>query len=162
MPLQLFSFSPARLLVKIYQGKLFWTIPLITLFAWNKRLYGQLRCRIDKTYWHSRGFLKGFRKVFLLSRNTLRGLVQTISGILTQLVLLRVLTVLLILLLTTLVRFANLLRLDQVDLIPHHVPGSAMFKALLQVLCSGRHLMKVLSPRYHQSSCKLLVVNYTR
>ena len=76
----------------------------------------------------------------------------------TQFVLLRVLNQLL---LTTLVRFTSSLRLDQVELVPHHVPGSAMFKGLLQLVLmySGRHLVVVLSP---QELVKLLVVSSIR
>ena len=76
----------------------------------------------------------------------------------TQLVLLRVENTLL---LTTLVRFTSSLRLDQLDLVPHHVPGSAILRALLHILYSGRHLLAVLSPQHHQYSHKLLVMCYT-
>ena len=77
----------------------------------------------------------------------------------TQLVLLRVENKQL----TTLVRFANSLRLDQVDqivelIVSYHVPGSAM--ALLSVQ-SGSGLMGVLSPQHHQDSHRLLVMCYT-
>ena len=79
----------------------------------------------------------------------------------TQFVLLRALKHLGILLLTTLVRFVSSLRLDQVELVPHHVPGSATLKGLLQLalMYSGRHLVGVLSP---QELVKLLVVSSTR
>ena len=78
-----------------------------------------------------------------------------------QYVLLRALKHLGILLLTTLVRFISSLRLDEVEVVPHHDPGSAMFKGLLQLtlMYSGRHLVGVLSP---QDLVKLLVVSSIR
>ena len=69
------------------------------------------------------------------------------------------------LLLTTLVRFANSLRLDQAEMVPRHVPGSATLQASIQLpwptlLYSGRHLMgMLLTAQIHLTNSWLLVVS---
>ena len=62
---------------------------------------------------------------------------------------------------TTLMKFANSLRLDQQEEELYHIPGFAMFKAFLQLalMYSGRDQIGVLSL---QDLVKLLVISYTR